>query len=72
MKQFNSIPEAFDWWIENIYPSLPAEMKKGKPVTAWRDYTHKLGISETRMKNILIEYGHFEIKTIIIYKQPCG
>ena len=68
MKTFDSITEAFDWWIKNVYPTLPADQKKGKPVTAWRDYTHKLGISETRMKKILIEYGHFEIKTTITYK----
>ncbi|WAC10488.1 hypothetical protein [Dyadobacter pollutisoli] len=68
MKSFETIREAFDWWIKNIYPTLPPELKKGKPVTAWRDYTHKLGISETRMRDILIEFGSFEIKTSIIYK----
>jgi hypothetical protein len=68
MKSFETIREAFDWWIKNIYPTLPPELKKGKPVTAWRDYTHNLGISETRMRDILIEFGSFEIKTSIIYK----
>ncbi|WP_138481937.1 hypothetical protein [Dyadobacter bucti] len=68
MKTFETIREAFDWWIKNVYPDLPAETKKGRPVTAWRDYTHNLGISETRMKEILLEYGNFEIKTIITYK----
>jgi hypothetical protein len=68
MKSFETIREAFDWWIKNIYPTLSPELKKGKPVTAWRDYTHNLGISETRMRDILIEFGSFEIKTSIIYK----
>ena len=68
MKSFDSIPEAFEWWIKNVYPSLPSEIKKGKPVTAWRDFTYNQGISEKRMKEILIEYGHFEIKTTIVYK----
>ena len=68
MKQFTSIPEAFKWWLTNIYPSLPAEEKKGKLVNAWRDYTHKGSISETRMKEVLTEYGHFEIHTIVKYK----
>jgi hypothetical protein len=68
MKKFTTIPEAFDWWIKNVYPSLPPDRKKGKAVTAWRDYTHKRGISETRMREVLLEFGHFEIKTTIIYK----
>lgn len=68
MKRFNTIPEAFEWWIKNIYPSLPPDRKKGKAVSAWKDFTYKQGISEKRMREILIEYGHFEIQTIIIYK----
>jgi len=68
LKTFKTVPEAFDWWIKNIYPLLPPETKKGKPVTAWRDYTHKRGISEARMRDILLEFGHFEIETKITYK----
>ena len=68
MKKFDTISGAFDWWIKNIYPDLPADKKKGRAVTAWKDYTYKQGISEKRMKDILIEFGHFEIKTTIIYK----
>ena len=68
MKQFATVKEAFEWWIKNIYPNLDPDTKKGKPVSAWRDFTHGGGVSEKRMKDILIEYGHFEIKTIITYK----
>jgi hypothetical protein len=68
MKQFSSVQEAFDWWIKNIYPNLPADQKKGKLTNAWRDYVHKESMSESRMKEILIDYGHFEIQTIITYK----
>lgn len=68
MKKFETIQEAFDWWIKNIYPSLPPETKKGKAVTAWRDYTYNQGISEKRMRDILVEFGHFKIKTTIIYE----
>ena len=68
MKEFETIPEAFDWWIKNIYPSLSPDIKKGKPVTAWRDYTYNQGISEKRMRDILVEFGNFEIKTSIFYK----
>jgi hypothetical protein len=68
MKKFTTITEAFEWWIKNIYPDLPAEKKKGRPVSAWKDYTYNQGISEKRMKEILIEYGDFIIETIITYK----
>lgn len=68
MKNFNTIPEAFEWWIKNVYPFLPAETKKGRLTNSWRDYTHKGSISEKRMKDILLEFGNFEIKTIITYK----
>ena len=68
MKTFETIPEAFDWWIKNLYPSLTPDQKKGKAVRAWKDYTYKQGISEKRMREILIEFGHFKIKTSIVYE----
>lgn len=68
MKNFTTIREAFDWWIKNVYPSLDPEIKKGRLVSAWKDYTYQRGISEERMKDILVEFGHFEIKMSIIYK----
>lgn len=68
MKKFNTIKEAFDWWIKNIYPTLTPDRKKGKLTDAWRDYTHKGSISETRMKEVLINHGNFEIKMTITYK----
>jgi hypothetical protein len=68
MKRFSSVPEAFEWWLKNIYPTLPADTKKGKPVSAWRDYTHGGGVSEKRMREILVEFGHFKIETIITYE----
>jgi hypothetical protein len=68
MKNFTSIPEAFEWWLKNIYPELSPERKKGKAVSAWRDYTHSGGVSEKRMREILIEFGNFTIETIITYQ----
>lgn len=68
MKNFTTIREAFDWWIKNVYPSLDPEIKKGRLVSAWKDYTYQRGISEERMKDILVEFGHFEIKMSITYK----
>jgi hypothetical protein len=68
MKKFTTIAEAFDWWVKNIYPNLEADKKKGKAVQAMQDYTYKKGISEKRMKQILLDYGHFKIETVITYE----
>jgi hypothetical protein len=67
MKTFTSMEEAFKWWLTNIYPSLPAEVKKGKLTNAWRDFTHKRGISHARMQEILSEYGEIEVQILIKY-----
>jgi hypothetical protein len=68
VKKFKSVPEAFEWWLKNIYPGLPAERKKGRLTNAWRDYTHKRGISESRMKEILMEFGEIQVKTEVAYQ----
>lgn len=61
MKIFTSVHEAFGWWLTNIYPSLPPEVKKGRLTMAWRNYTHNLGISEKKMLEILKEYGDVDV-----------
>ncbi len=65
MQTFTSVEEAFKWWLAHIYSSLPADVKKGKLTNAWRDYTHKKGISDKRMLEILNEYGKVEVKTVV-------
>lgn len=67
MIKFTSVEDAFKWWIDNIYKALPADQKKGKYTTAWRDYTHKLGISEKRMREILSEFGSIDVKVEVSY-----
>ena len=66
MKTFASVEEAFKWWLENIYPVLPAETKKGRLTTAWRNYTHKQSLSVGKMSEILKDYG-FKIQTKVTY-----
>ncbi len=65
MQTFISVEEAFKWWLNHIYPSLPPEVKKGRLTNAWRDFTHNRGISERRILEILNEYGDVEVKTIV-------
>ena len=66
MKTFASIEEAFRWWLENIYPLLPPEKKKGRLTTAWRNYTYKQSLSVNKMSEILKDYG-FKIQTKVTY-----
>ncbi|TLU98022.1 hypothetical protein [Dyadobacter luticola] len=68
MKTFATIQEAFEFWVKNIYPSLAPDMKKGRAVQAMQDYLYERGISEKRMRRILLEFGHFEIETIVRLK----
>ncbi|ODS82030.1 MAG: hypothetical protein ABS46_09980 [Cytophagaceae bacterium SCN 52-12] len=65
MKQFSSITEAFAWWLKNVYPTLPAERKKGRLTYAWRDFSHGGSITEKRMRVILEEFGDIEIQTVV-------
>ncbi|WP_026629492.1 hypothetical protein [Dyadobacter alkalitolerans] len=67
MKTFNTIEEAFAWFLENIYKNLPPDEKKGELTNAWRNFTHKKGISQKRMQSILKRYG-FDVKLMVTYK----
>ncbi|SKC13461.1 hypothetical protein [Dyadobacter psychrophilus] len=68
MNKFTSVEEAFEWWLANIYQTLPADTKEGRYRNAWRDYTFKKGISQKRMKEILSDFGDIDEKTVITFK----
>ncbi|PQA52991.1 hypothetical protein C5O19_25210 [Siphonobacter curvatus] len=69
MQTFTSVEEAFEWFLENIYKNLPPDEKKGELTAAWRNYTHKLGISQKKMVSILERYGFsINVRTIVTYK----
>jgi hypothetical protein len=54
--------------LENIYKNLTASEKKGELTNAWRNYTHKSGISPKKMATILERYG-FDVKLLVTYKK---
>lgn len=60
MPEFKTLPEAFEWFLENIYPKLPTEQKT--PLRAARHSFYKEGkkVSEKRMKRILDEHSNYE------------
>ena len=61
MKEFNSIPEAFEWFLENVYPDLTTPEKRILRDAKYGFYKEGKTVSEKRMKKILSEYGIFEI-----------
>ena len=54
MPEFNTLPEAFEWFLENVYPDLPTEQKTSTLRSAKSSY-YKEGenVSEKRMQRIL-------------------
>ena len=63
MPQFNTLPEAFEWFWENVYPHLPSEQKTGALRNAkYAYYKTEEKVSEKRMQRILEEYVDYQIK----------
>ncbi|HAS45904.1 MAG TPA: hypothetical protein DCS93_35810 [Microscillaceae bacterium] len=64
MPQFQTIEQAFEWFLENTYPQLTTEQKQ-KLRDAKHDYTTgRSKVSQKRMMRIMDEYGEFEIQYI--------
>jgi len=62
MKEFNTIPEAFEWFMENVFPTLSTEAKiKLKDVKY--DYYKRddKKVSEKRMVRAMNENGRLEV-----------
>ena len=58
-KDFNSIKEAFDWFMENVYPNLSPEQKqKLKDVKYDYNNPKRGGVSEKRMQRVLTNHNH--------------
>jgi hypothetical protein len=60
MPQFQTIEEAFEWFLENTFPELPTEDKRKLKDAKYAFYKDGLKVSTIRMKRILSEYGNFE------------
>jgi len=60
MPQFQTIEQAFKWFLENIYPDLPTEKKMAIRDVKYAFYKEGRNISTKRMKRILEEYTDYE------------
>ena len=73
MPQFNTLPEAFEWFWENVYPHLPSEQKTPALRTAKHAYYKRdENVSEKRMRRILAEHVHFQVKYEVVIKEKNG
>ena len=61
MPQFQSIEQAFEWFLENVFPELPPNKKYALRDARYSFYKEGKKVSEKRMKRILDEQGDFEI-----------
>ena len=59
MPQFQTIEQAFEWFLENVFPELPTEDKRKLKDAKYSFYKDGLKVSTIRMKRILSEYGNF-------------
>ncbi len=59
MPQFQTIEQAFEWFLENVYPNLPSEDKHKLRTAKYNFYKEGLGVSKKRMARVMSEYGEF-------------
>lgn len=61
MKEFKSVKEAFEYFLENILPQLSPEKRRKLKDVKHDYYKEERKVSDIRMKRVLKEYGSFEI-----------
>ncbi len=62
MPQFQTIEQAFEWFLENVYPDLPPEQKTNAlRVTKSTYYKGIERISVKKMTRILNEFCDYQI-----------
>ena len=59
MPQFQTIEQAFEWFLENVFPTLPTEEKIKLRTAKYSFYKEGLNVSKKRMARIMNEYGEF-------------
>ena len=60
MPEFQTIEQAFEWFLENVFPELPTEDKIKLKDAKYAFYKEGMKVSINRMKRIMNEYGEFE------------
>ena len=70
MPQFDTLPEAFEWFWENVYPHLPSKQKTPALRSAkYTYYKRDENVSEKRMRRILDEHTNYRVKHEVEIKE---
>ncbi len=64
--QFDTIEEAFGWFLENVYPELSSDEKKKLKDAKYNFLAKGRSMSQKKMLSILNEYG--ELKNHFTYR----
>jgi len=60
MPEFPTLTEAFEWFLENVYPNLSSEEKYKLKDAKYDFYKEGKKVSVNRMTRVLKEYSDFE------------
>ena len=61
MEEFKTLNEAYQWFLENVYPGLPSETKYELRDAKYAFYKEGKKVSEKRMQRILADYCNFDV-----------
>jgi hypothetical protein len=64
MPEFTTIQDAFQWWIDNIYPELAVEDKKTLRLSKSK-FLKNRPLSGDKMLEIMEKYSQAQIKVIL-------
>lgn len=59
MPQFQTIEQAFEWFLENVFPELPTPDKRKLKNVKYDYYKEGLKVSHKRMVRVMNEYAKF-------------
>ena len=60
MPEFDTLPEALDWFFENVYPHLPTEEKIKLKDVKYTFYKREVNVSANRIRRVLNTYGTYQ------------
>lgn len=60
MPEFDTLPEALDWFFENVYPHLPTEEKRKLKDVKYTFYKRDVNVSANRIRRVLNTYGTYQ------------